>query len=430
MSPQSAQTSMLLIFLLTIIALIIEKYHMAVAAMIGAALTVFFGSFIYDIFTPQEAFSQFIDGSTLRLVLGILLLMEGLAKSGLFQFMGLWVVKVVGSRPRILFTAFMFLTAILTTSIPNLPAMLIIGAITASVARPLKLKLKTWILYEAIACNAGSIGLMISSIPNLILASEFNFTFSQFIRITFPLSMLIVLVTTLVGLKTADLTEEGEDDIDISSINPWQAVKSKGLLLRSTIIFLATITLFFLHERLRIPLDFVALCGAVMMLWIGVAEPEDLFRSINWGVFFFLAAFYIIIGAMEKTSALDFLVEIVQPLYKEEPIISLSATLWISGITSGFMDNIPVTLTLLPLIKRVAQISKIPLTRLAWAIGIGANVGGSLTYFASPSSVVAISILEKEDPDFSPSDFMKIGIPMTIIQLIVANAYLLLWPLF
>lgn len=421
---------MLLIFLLTIIALIIEKYHMAVAAMIGAALTVLFGSFIYDIFTPQEAFSQFIDGPTLRLVLGILLLMEGLAKSGLFQFIGLWVVKLVGSRPKILFTAFMFLTAILTTSIPNLPAMLIIGAITASIAKSLKLKLRTWILYEAIACNAGSIGLMISSIPNLILASEFGFTFSQFMRITLPLSMLIVLVTTLFGLKTADLTEEGEEEVDISSLNPWQAVKNKGILVRSTIIFLSTITLFFLHERIGVPLDFVALCGAVIMLWIGVTEPEDLFRSVNWGVFFFLASFYITLGAMEKTGALDFLARIVAPLYRKRPIISLSATLWISGIASGLIDNIPVTLTLLPLMKKAAQTSQIPLTRLAWATGIGANVGGSLTYFASPPSVVAISILEKEDPDFSPSDFMRVGVPITFIQLMVANVYLLLWPFF
>ncbi|RLG49289.1 MAG: hypothetical protein DRN90_02020, partial [Thermoproteota archaeon] len=151
MVPQTVQTPMLLIFLLTIVALIVEKYHMVVAAMIGAALTIFFGSFIYDIFTPEEAFTQFIDGPTLRLVLGILLLMEGLAKSGLFQFIGLWVVRLVGNRPKILFSAFMFLAAILTTSIPNLPAMLIIGAITASIAKSLRLKLRTWIMYEAIA---------------------------------------------------------------------------------------------------------------------------------------------------------------------------------------------------------------------------------------------------------------------------------------
>ncbi len=421
---------MLLIFLLTIVALIVEKYHMVVAAMIGAALTIFFGSFIYDIFTPEEAFTQFIDGPTLRLVLGILLLMEGLAKSGLFQFIGLWVVRLVGNRPKILFSAFMFLTAILTTSIPNLPAMLIIGAITASIAKSLRLKLGTWIMYEAIACNAGSIGLMISSIPNLILASEFGFTFSQFVRTTLPLSLLVVFVTTLVGLKTANLIEEGEGEIDMSSLDPWQAVKDKGILIRSTVIFFATIALFFMHEKTGIPLDVVALGGAVIMLWIGVTEPEELFRSINWGVFFFLGAFYIIIGSMERTGALDILAKVVTPLYRQHPIISLSATLWVSGISSGLIDNIPVTLTLLPVIRKAAETSQIPLFKLAWATGIGANIGGSLTYFASPPSVVAISILEREDPKFSPLDFMKVGIPITIIQLIVANFYLFLWPFF
>jgi len=285
-------------------------------------------------------------------------------------------------------------------------------------------------MYEAIACNAGSIGLMISSIPNLILASEFGFTFSQFVRTTLPLSLLVVFITTLIGLKTADLLEEGKGEIDMYSLDPWQAVRDKGILIRSTAIFFATIALFFLHEKTGIPLDVVALGGAVIMLWIGVTEPEELFKSINWGVFFFLGAFYIIIGAMERTGVLDILAKAVTPIYTKQPIISLSATLWISGIASGFIDNIPVTLTLLPVIRKAAEASKISLTRLAWATGMGANIGGSLTYFASPPSVVAISILEKEDPKFSPSDFMKLGVPLTIIQLIVANAYLLLWPFF
>ncbi|HDI86468.1 MAG TPA: hypothetical protein ENF83_03575, partial [Candidatus Korarchaeota archaeon] len=133
LEASQGQTVMMLVFAFTVAALVTEKYHRVVSALLGAALAVYFGGFVYHIFSPEEAVSTFIDGPTMRLILGVLLLMEGLARSGLFQFIGLWIVRLVRGNVRLLFTAFMFMSTGLTLVIPNLPAMLIIGAITASV---------------------------------------------------------------------------------------------------------------------------------------------------------------------------------------------------------------------------------------------------------------------------------------------------------
>ncbi len=424
LQASQGQMVMLLVFAFTIAALITEKYHRVVSALLGAALAVYFGSFVYGLFSAEEAVSTFIHGPTMRLILGVLLLMEGLARSGLFQFVGLWIVRLVGGSVKLLFVSFIFLSTFLTLLIPNLPAMLIIGAITASVAKQTPIRLRKWIVYEAIACNAGSIGLMISSIPNLIIASEFGFMFSDFLTLTTPLALLLTGVTTIIGLWTGGLTEDG-DSLSVE-VDPWKAVKSRWALVRSATIFTVFVGMLAMSDRTGIPMDIVALMGSVAMLWLGGAEPEEVLRSLDWGTFFFLAGFYVLVGAEEKVGVLDLLATSVAPLYRLPGPISASATLWISGLASGLVDNIPITLTLIPIVRRATQTVGVSPTLMAWALAIGANLGGSLTYFASPPSLVAVSILEREDRDFTPWDFMKIGAPLTFLHLALADVYLLI----
>ena len=90
------------------------------------------------------------------------------------------------------------------------------------------------------------------------------------------------------------------------------------------------------------------------------------------------------------------------------------------------MDNIPITLTLIPIVEKAAAAGGSSASLMAWALAIGANLGGSLTYFASPPSLIAVSILEREEPGFTPWEFVKVGAPMTLLHLAVADVYLLL----
>ncbi len=425
LEASQGQTVMMLVFAFTVAALVTEKYHRVVSALLGAALAVYFGGFVYHIFSPEEAVSTFIDGPTMRLILGVLLLMEGLARSGLFQFIGLWIVRLVKGNVRLLFTAFMFMSTGLTLVIPNLPAMLIMGAITASVARQAPIRLRKWILYEAVACNAGSIGLMISSIPNLIVAAEFGFSFVDFVSTTAPLALLLAAVTTAVGLWTGGLTQDEGCRIGVD-VDPWKAVKGVWSLARSGAIFVAFVALLALSDRTGVPMDIVALMGGVAMLWLGAAEPEDILRSLDWGTFFFLAGFYVLVGAEERAGVLDLLAKQVAPIYGLPWPLSSSITLWIAGLASGIVDNIPITLTLIPIVEKAAAAGGSAPNLMAWALAIGANLGGSLTYFASPPSLIAVSILEREEPGFTPWEFVKVGAPMTLLHLAVADVYMLL----
>ncbi len=417
------QLAALGVFALAVVLLLTEKYHRVVSAMVAAGLMVYFGSFVYGLFRPEDAFG-FVDMVTLRFVVGVLILVEGLYESGLFQFAGLWLVRVLGGRREVLFVAFMFLSLAVTLFLANLPAMLVVGAMTASLAGPLGLNLRKWVVYEAAVCNGGAVGLMISSVPNLIVALRFGMDFGQFLTVGGPLAVLLTAATAAVGVASGDLYS-GPPRVDVREIDPWGAAESAGIMVRAAAIFAGFVAVV-VAQPPGLPMDAAALLAAALMLWACGGDPERIFSRVDWSTVFFLASFYVVVGGLEESGALEVLARAAGPVWSAGGAALTSAVLWASGLTSGLVDNVPVALTFASLIESASPLAAPDVRAAAWAVAAGANVGGSLTYFASPPSLVAVGILEREVPGFSPMDFTREGGKLTLLQLTLSDVYLVL----
>ncbi len=408
------QTAILGVFLLSILLLITEKYHRATSAMISAALMVYFGAYVYRIFSPDEIFG-FIDWHTLLFIVGVLILVEGLSESGLFQALGLLVARALAGKRNLLFVSFMYLTLAVTLMLANFPAMLIMAAVTSSLREQLGLNLRKWIVYEAVVANSGAIGLMISSIPNLIVALKFGIGFNEFLKVAFPLSFLLTTVTALVGVAAGGLYEgEGKIQIEAKGTLEWKR------LIKALMIFSAFLVLVVLNLP-QFPIDLVAFLMATLMLWLGGEDPDKIFSNVDWSTVFFLASFYVVIGGVERVGLLEYASTALSDLERNE-FYFMTAALWSSGVLSGFVDNIPVALTFTSILKGVTVPKVIP-----YAIAAGANIGGNLTYFASPPSLVAVSVLEREE-GISPMEFTKYSAPLTLIHLLTTELYFLFFP--
>ena len=408
------QLAVLGVFLLSILLLVTEKYHRATSAMISAALMVYFGAYVYGIFEPDAVF-EFIDWHTLLFIVGVLILVEGLSESGLFQAMGLLLARGLARRRNLLFVSFMFLTLLVTLFLANFPAMLVMGAITTSLRERLGINLKKWIIYEAVVCNSGAMGLMISSIPNLIVALNFGMSFNEFLRVALPLSLLLTGITAVTGVVTGELYESESEELagSLGSFEGWK-------LVRALLIFSAFLALVVANLP-QFPMDLMAFLMAAFMLWLGGADPDEVFSNVDWSTVFFLASFYVVIGGVESAGLLGYLSSPLTELHSS-PILFLSVMTWASGLMSGFIDNIPVALTFTSVLKSLPE--EVVERAYAYAVAIGSNIGGNLTYFASPPSLIAVSILQREE-GMSPMEFTKCGAPISLIHLLVSEVYLL-----
>ncbi|RLI42846.1 hypothetical protein DRO59_02875 [Candidatus Bathyarchaeota archaeon] len=412
-----------LIFALILMLLITGSYHRSVVAMLGALLVIGFG-LEYGVFEMRDVVGFVFDNAeTVVLVIGSMILCEALGRSGLFQFLGLSLVRDVRRSIRRFTALMLLLTVFLSAVLDNITAMLIMGALTLSLEKKLKIDLSELLIYEAIFTNIGGLMLMIGSIPNLIVAGEFNIGFSRFAAICLPLSLLltgisIYLVTRKMG-NVASLEENLE-------IDPWSAVKDKKVFYRASFIFGLVILFFVLNDIVHIGLGLIAIGGATAMLILSGEEPESLFSDIDWGTIFFLVSFYIIVGGMERGGVLTSFAQGMSSVFLLFPAFSYFFNLWVCGTTSAFIDNIPITITLIPIVRYLSSVMGLNLETLAWSMVFGANLGGNLTPIGSPSNIIAIGMLKKRGKNIGFYEWFKKYAFLPCIHLLLASLYILL----
>ncbi|GBP42924.1 P protein [Eumeta japonica] len=108
--------------------------------------------------------------------------------------------------------------------------------------------------------------------------------------------------------------------------------------------------------------------------------------------------------------------------------VALMLVLWVSGIASAFVDNIPLTTMMVRVMAALAAPDglALPLAPLAWALSFGACLGGNGTLIGASANVVCAGVAEQHGYRFTFMQFFKIGFPIMIGHLMVASIYLLI----
>jgi Na+/H+ antiporter NhaD/arsenite permease-like protein len=109
--------------------------------------------------------------------------------------------------------------------------------------------------------------------------------------------------------------------------------------------------------------------------------------------------------------------------------VAVLLILWTSGIISGFLDNIPFTITMIPIVQIMLENNPIPNNILWWALALGACLGGNITMIGASANIVSIGISKKYGVDISFIEFMKTGMIISFISLTLASLFLMgyLW---
>ena len=263
---------------------------------------------------------------------------------------------------------------------------------------------------------------MISSIPNLIVTSHLEINFLEFVTITGPLTLIISAITLLIIRRKMKREYVINHEVNLD-VDPWAAIENKGLFYRAAAIFITVILLFTFEDLINLPIGLIAFGGAIAMLILGEQEPESIFAGIDWGTIFFLTAFYIVVGGLMTSGVITSVANGIVQVLSFNPAVTPILNVWVSGVPSAVIDNIPMTLTLIPIMQQVAASSGFSLKILGWGIVFGANLGGGLTPIGSASNIIALGILKKEGKTIGWSEWFSRFGPLVILQLIIATIY-------
>jgi Na+/H+ antiporter NhaD/arsenite permease-like protein len=417
------------IFLITYAIIISEKINRAVIAMLGAALMIIFG--IVDL---HKAFTHHIEWGTITLLIGMMILVGITSKSGFFQYVAIKAAKLAKGRPLRILVMLSLLTAVLSAFLDNVTTVLLIVPVTFSITRMLQVNPVPYLISEVLFSNIGGTATLIGDPPNIMIGSaNKHLDFNAFLFNLTPIVLIItvVTVTILAFIYRRQLKTDEKLVNQLMNINEMEYIKDALLLKKSVSVLALTILGFILHSVIAVDAAVIAITGAVILMLIGVQEHEieEVFASVEWVTIFFFAGLFTLVGGLVDIGLIKSLAEKALEVTGGDISVAAYFILWVSGIASATIDNIPFVATMIPLIKDMAagmglSPDSAQIEVLWWALSLGACLGGNGTLIGASANVIVAGIASREGHGFSYMDFLKIGAPLTIIALLLSHAYL------
>jgi len=411
----------LLIYLLTILISATALTPLSLAALSGALLTAWFG-IQYEVFTYEDALS-FIDMRLIALLIGTMIVVEIAKRSGLFRVLALYAIKFSGGNPAKLFVSICVVSAVISMFLGDPMAMLLMAAATVTMTRVLKYDPMPYFLSATVMINLGGISTLIGSVSNMIIGLEANISFTNFIYYLTPCEIMLWALTTLI-LYTLFKSRLGQKGT-LPDLTPLQSITNKTLFYRSAFILFLMIFLFLTLEKLGVGPEGVALGCAILALMLSKLDPAEIFRELNWETVFFIAGFMFIVGGLEKTQILKNISTWLFQIAGGSPSNETLIILWFSGIASTVVSNTAIALTFSPIISS-QTISGLNSPAVWSALILGTNLGGATTPFSGSVCMIAIGALKREGIPIRFSDFAKVGLITTVLQLGFSSLYLIL----
>ena len=411
---------LLLIYVLIILISILGLTSMSVAALIGAVLTAWFG-IQYGIFDYEGAVG-FVDFQLLALLIGTMIVVEVAKRGGLFNVFALYAIKISGGHPTRLFISICVVSALVSMFLSDPTAMLLVAAATVTITKLLKYDPTPYFLSAAIMINLGGTSTLIGSVSNMIIGLEAEITFLEFLSFLgigeimlwgLTISALYFIFRSRLGTKKS-----------LPEYDPMEGVKDPQIFSRSIIILVLLVILFVSVDVIGVGPEAVALGCGILALLVCRVDPAEIFRELDWETVFFIAGFMFIVGGLEQTQFLGDLSTQLFDFAGGSSLIATQLTLWVSGGASAFVSNIAVALTFTPIVSAQA-LSGLNIDAIWSALILGTNLGGATTPFSGAVMMMAVGTLKREKIEIHFSDFVKVGVITTLIQLGFSSIYLI-----
>ncbi|MBR2568497.1 MAG: hypothetical protein IKE34_04850, partial [Paenibacillus sp.] len=236
----------------------------------------------------------------------------------------------------------------------------------------------------------------------------------------------------LIYRKQLKVTAEQRDAL--MQLQPSEYITDRRLVRKSLIVLLLTIAGFALHSVIHVEAAVVAMGGATLLMLIGLKTEHELEESLNkveWITILFFIGLFMLVGGLIEVGIINRLAEVTLNVTEGDVAKTSMLILWVSGIASATIDNIPFVATMIPLIKDLGVQMGISdpsqLNPIWWALALGACLGGNGTVIGASANVIVSGMAKREGHGFSYWDFLKIGAPLTLLSLFMSMIYLLLF---
>ncbi len=426
-----------LILLLVYVIIALEWLHRTLAALLGATLMLFVSytagvwNETYFMLSFEDAMHA-VDLNVIFLLLGMMLIVGVIKKTGMFQWLAYKSYALARGNVFVLAVLFMWITAVVSAFLDNVTTMLLMIPVTIEIAFTLKINPVTLLIPEVFASNVGGTATLIGDPPNILIGSYANLSFGQFaanLVLICLLLMVIVAVYYVLWFRKDLLRAEVKDvQATIASLREQYRITDRRLLAFCLGFLGLTIFLFIIHGLLNMEPSVAALTGAMLLLVFSRVDiVEMLEHEVEWPTLVFFMALFMVIAGAEETGLIQFIAEGVRQVSGGSLTVAIIMVLWVSALASAFIDNIPFTATMLPIVAFLNQtIPGADSGVLWWSLALGACLGGNGTMIGASANVVTVGLAERAGCKITFLGYLRACFGPMLLTVAMSMLYLLL----
>jgi Na+/H+ antiporter NhaD/arsenite permease-like protein len=402
-----------------------ERANKVKTVLVAAALMTVLGLIPGDrIFYSEH---EGIDWNVIFLLLGMMVIVGVIKQTGVFDFLAIWAAKRSHGKPFRLMVMLMLITAIASPVLDNVTVILLVAPVTVVICDRLRIAAQPYLIAEVLASNIGGAATLIGDPPNIIIGSRASLTFNDFLVNMAPAVIVIfaLFVASTRVLFRDDLRADEVHLDEVLALQERRAIKDTGLLIRAMAVLAVVIAGFALHSVLHVAPSIVALVGAGAMLLVTNVDVTEVLPEVEWSTLVFFMGLFAMVAGLVHTGVIGALGSVAESAFGDNWFGAATALLFGSAVFGAFIDNIPYTATMTPVVEGMAAQAADAETGRAlwWAFALGACFSGNGTAIAASANVVAIGIAHRAGHPISFWRFTRYGIVVTLLSTTLAWVY-------
>ncbi len=413
----------LVLFVVTILSIARGWLKASTATLLGASAMM-----LFRIVSGSEV-SNYIDSNTVGLLVGMMVVVGILSKTGLFQYIAVKAIKITKGNGTLILLSVSIITAILSAFLDNVTTVLLVSPVVVSLAELIKVNPVPLLLCEVIASNIGGTATLIGDPPNMIIGSYAGFSFNDFIVHMSPLVVVvwILVMVFLCWLYRNDLVADPEATERLKEVNESRLIKDKKLMVRSCAVMVLVLLGFIFHHHIGVTASVVALFAAGLLLALSsLDDGEVIHQEVEWPTIVYFVSLFILVGGLQENGVIVYMARALSGLLSGSPMVMILGVLWISGLFCIFVNNVAFAAMFVHVVSEMAKTVGMPPEPLYWALAMGSCLGGNGSYLGSAANAVLADFAAKGGIPISFGAFLSVGIKVVFISLVVSSVFLMM----
>jgi Na+/H+ antiporter NhaD/arsenite permease-like protein len=428
-------------FALVIIAIMTERLHLTVAALLGALVLVF-----THVMTLAEAMEYIGNSySTLALFFGVMVLVRAFEPTKVFDYLATQMVITAKGQGKRLILGIVAITTPICAVLPNATTVMLLAPLIPPIAEEIGVDFVPLLILMVFVANSAGLLTLVGDPATFIVGDAINISFIDYLqRLSLGGVLAIAVILILLPILFRDIWNWQITDL---TQLPHPKIHRPAILALGGIVIALVLTLFVVGEMLPLPVTpaAVALLGAALALLIAHQSKLDtvnnILKDVDWSTLIFFMSTFVLIGGLEKTGVISQLSQVLAVLIGKNIMVGAVVMVFVIGVLSSFVPNIPLVVAMVPLLKQYLVTTGLvgpefldptftgefppEVLPLFYAMMFGATLGGNGTLVGASSNIVAAGIAEQHGKRISFQKFLKYGIPITAAQLVVSAIYVL-----